>query len=333
MADDPVPENAGAGIAEPSGRAVPVAQRKQQGQTRQFLGAFATEVDAERLVQLKKENLECRQRRERADEQQRKKQEAMAEAWKQHRAEVAAKDKEERRIRLAKLEGQRERSLMLQQSRSLTLSDADEFMDEEYQVLLEKYGDKVRVPTLPPTSLKQHSTCSTATTASAKRESSAKAALPTRPGGRAIKRRLAKPVVAAGGAAARPNLTKRQMAQEVAAEKRGERPQQHTVGAGALPPLSHTLSEDDVDSEVPEPERSLMPRKETLRKFQQALLKKTDVSFYKSHMKKHLRKILEAAEVTFSDHEARKMQGNWNLAKPLTVSEIKQLSAVGVRNP
>lgn len=85
-------------------------------------------------------------------------------------------------------------------------------------------------------------------------------------------------------------------------------------------------------TEVPETERSLMPRKDTLRKFQQELLKRTDVSFYKVHMRKHLRRILDAVELTVGDTNGRREQAGWNLAKPLSMAELKQLSSVGVRN-
>jgi len=76
-----------------------------------------------------------------------------------------------------------------------------------------------------------------------------------------------------------------------------------------------------------------MPRKDGLRKFQQALLKKTEVVFYKKHMRKHFRKILEATELTFNDNATRRQQAAWNLAKPLSIAEIKQLSSVAVVQP
>lgn len=76
------------------------------------------------------------------------------------------------------------------------------------------------------------------------------------------------------------------------------------------------------DEQIPEPLRSQMERKDDLRKFQQALLKKTDVSFYKSQMQRHFRKILEATEVTYNDHNARRMVASWNLAKPAGLKRL-----------
>merc|ERR1711939_946358 len=93
--------------------------------------------------------------------------------------------------------------------------------------------------------------------------------------------------------------------------------------ARANPPAPHAdahgilASGDSLMSEVPEPERSLMPRKDALRKFQQALIKNTDVAFYKVHLKRQFRRILEATELTFNDTATRREQASWNLAKPL----------------
>lgn len=351
-------------MAVDAGRAAP-APRKQQGSSRQFLGSFGKEVDAERLAQLRKDNLEFRQEREKDEERRRKRNQEMAEAWKIHQTEMVAKVKEERRIQLARLEGRNDRSMTLK-DRSLTLSEKEaEIVDEEYRMLLEKYGNRVRVPRVPPSPWKTRSVSSvdsprsrsnydvqrklrakpkqrpaptsanevgavtagggSSSAAAPSRSSAPEKKHPLRDAmGQEIKTKAPTPGRASiiiqqpGGAVALPAL----------ATAAAPRPNAAGTGAGA-----DALVGDSVMSEVPEPERSLMPRKDTLRKFQQQLLKKTDVSFYKNHMKRHFRRIVEATEVTFSDYNTRRQQANWNLAKPLSVAEIKQLSSVVVRNP
>lgn len=95
--------------------------------------------------------------------------------------------------------------------------------------------------------------------------------------------------------------------------------------------VTEALAIDSVMTEMSEPERSLMPRKNELRKVQQELLKSTDVSIYKVHLKKHLQRILDAVELQVNDKNGRRDQVGWNLAKPLTMAEIKQFASVGAR--
>lgn len=73
--------------------------------------------------------------------------------------------------------------------------------------------------------------------------------------------------------------------------------------------------------DLPNPNESLMPRKELLRKKQQALLKKTDVAFYRQHMRRHFDKILEAVELTFDSSTRQRQRVMVNLAKPVTDTE------------
>lgn len=326
-------------VAVDAGRAPP-AQRKQQGLS-QYLGSFGKGEDAERLVQLRKENLEFRLARERDEERQQRKKEEMVEAYKSRQAENAARVKEERRMRLARLEGQRERSIMKSKELSVALSEKEEeIMDEHYQELLEKYGDRIRVPRITPLAWKQRSVMSSDSSRSGlKTEESQMSILALRKQKRlrsggssrvgglfSMKRKQqshaqssSASAAAASGTAALPAL-----------KTGGAKPNAAVIGtepaAGGATEASET--------EIPEPERPLMPRKNKLRQNQLQLLKKTDVSFFKSHMKKHFRKILEATEVPFNDKETRRIQATWNLAKPLKTHELKQLSAVVVRaNP
>lgn len=330
-----------------AGRAAP-ALRKQQGPSR------LASADAERLGKLRKENSEFRHERERTQERQQLKKEEMAEAYKKKLEETRAKVKEDRRMQMARLEGQQKNRSMTLNDRSLTLSDKeDEIVDEEYLMLLEKYGDRVRVPLIPSNPWKMRSISSLDSGGSGRlprEESPRRPARPkSKPAGGGNRTSTASAV---GGAtsstatAASINAAEKKKAQRGeghSAASRGSATQQaaHAGGAATLPPLAtaggaarpnpvstHDVLAGDSESEIPEPERSLMPRKDALRKFQQQLLKNTDVSFYKSHLKKHLRRILEATELTFTDHEGRREQANWNLAKPLTMAELKQLSSV-----
>jgi len=91
------------------------------------------------------------------------------------------------------------------------------------------------------------------------------------------------------------------------------------VAAATSGVAEHGEEEDD----LPVPARSLMPRKELLRRKQQALLKKTDVVFYRGHMRKQFQRILEAVELTYSDTDGKRRQSKWNLAKPPTLSEMQ----------
>lgn len=223
----------------------------------------------------------------------------MAEAYKQRQAEITAKVKQDRQQRLAKLEAQKERSLMLSKEQSLTLSDREEdIMDDEYRTLLEKYGDRLRMPRIPPLAWKQRSVMSSESARSQKPQipKQRQRAMPTaikagitartgNPGGGTDKKKASIAIVPPGASAALPAL------------KTGKpsAPVSPTAAEAAAAPA-------DAEDEIPEWQRSVMPRKEALRKFQQSLIKNTEVSFYKSHMKKHLRRILEATETTFSRH-------------------------------
>lgn len=276
-------------------------------------------------------------------------------------------------MQLARLEAQRQRRA----ERSLALSEKEEFVDEEYRLLLERYGHRVKVPNVPHDPWKQDLSVTIDSARSRSGESSpGKPHIPRVKSscGAASKGAVAAAGSTAGASSASPSAAAAGTARTHKVST-GERNQASQVVAGimaarrssraegiALPPVTsptgpgsprrrasaqndvpkvvkqitpacaaEPLSGDSVMSEVPEPERSVMPRKDTLRKFQQEILKKTDVSFYKNHMKKQLRRILEATELTYSDTSARREQASWNLAKPLTVGELKLLSSVVAR--
>lgn len=330
-------------VAVDTGRAPP-AQRKQQGLS-QYLGSFGKGEDAERLVQLRKENLEFRLARERDEERQQRKKEEMVEAYKSRQAENAARVKEERQVRLARLEGQRERSIMKSKELSVALSEKEEeIMDEHYLELLEKYGDRIRVPRITPLAWKNRSVMSSDSSRSGlKTEESQMSTLELRKHKRLRSGGAGNPCVRAGGLF---SMKKKQQshaqsssASAAAASGTAALPALKTGGAKPNAAVIGTepaagVATEASETEIPEPERPLMPRKNKLRQNQLQLLKKTEVSFFKSHMKKHFRKILEATEVPFTDKETRRIHATWNLAKPLKTHELKQLSAVVVRaNP
>jgi hypothetical protein len=339
--EDQLAPEAAAATAD-AGRSLAPAVRKQQGSSsRQYLGSFGKEVDGERLIQLRKENAEFRLEGRREEERRKQRDREMAEAYKQRQAELAAKVKQDRRRQLARLEVQKERSQMLSKEMSLTLSDREEdIMDDEYRMLLEKYGDKLRMPRIPPLSWKQRSVMSSESARS--RDRQLKPQVP--------KQRVVAPAAKASGMRIGGVLAS--SASTVGADKK-KAPGLAAPGApgpaggtAALPALKAAkpgaaapgavdaaAAPAEAEDEIPESHRSVMPKKEALRKFQQSLIKKTEVSFYKSHMKKHFRRILEATEVTFNDTAAKRIQASCNLAKPLSVAEIKQLSSVSVRNP
>mmetsp|Transcript_9878 Transcript_9878/g.27632 ORF Transcript_9878/g.27632 Transcript_9878/m.27632 type:complete len:278 (-) Transcript_9878:143-976(-) len=104
------------------------------------------------------------------------------------------------------------------------------------------------------------------------------------------------------------------------------------AGSGGAAAASSAAGAEGAEQETLGPHRSLMPRKETLRRKQQTLLKKTDVVFYRHHMRRHFQRILEAVESTFND-TTKKKKVNMNLSKPLTVTELRHLSPAGVRQP
>lgn len=82
---------------------------------------------------------------------------------------------------------------------------------------------------------------------------------------------------------------------------------------------------------VPElhPDQPTMPVKESLRKAQAKMLRQLSghVSFYRSHMRKNFQRIVAVTELQFGDTNTRREQASWNLAKPLSITEIKQMAA------
>jgi len=98
-------------------------------------------------------------------------------------------------------------------------------------------------------------------------------------------------------------------------------------GVAKLPHLGH--EDGKLSSVIPNPEEPTMPVKEGLRKAQAKMLKQLSgsVSFYRAHMRKHFQRILEVTELQYGDAATRRKQAAWNLAKPLSITEIKQMKA------
>lgn len=81
-------------------------------------------------------------------------------------------------------------------------------------------------------------------------------------------------------------------------------------------------------AQMPRPVQSLMPKKELLRKRQQEILRKTEIVHYRSHMRKHFQRILDAVELTYSDSSGSKAKDvHRNLAKPI----LKKQRTIGGR--
>jgi hypothetical protein len=158
--EDQALDGPGGANAEALARPAPVALRTRKGAGREPTGTFR-ESEAERLALLKKENLECRLQRTKIEERQKKQQQEMAEAYKRHHEEALATQREERQTRLASLHARSQEQLSRRLQKS---TDDDCFGDEEYKILLAKYGDKVRVPRMPR-NLKQASIMASTETA------------------------------------------------------------------------------------------------------------------------------------------------------------------------
>lgn len=325
------------------------------------MAAELPEADLERMAALRSGLRESRAQREQRAEQQRQKDREMVEAWKARREEEAARLKEERRERLQRL-----------QACKTPRANPEDLGDQEYRELMAKHGSKLRSPRAPPgleTAGSSQVTSAGGLLSSRSLEESVpsvpppprKPPVPPAPGPR-------RPVGGLATQAAEAALIARSPAATAGSRRMSGVPEgpvgpgrgSVTSGSGglvgALPPVSPgrgpgmgvgeheaaslglgasgalALAAEDGGGPVLGPHRSLMPKKDRLRKKQQELMKKTDVVFYRHHMRRHFQRILEAVELTFSD-TSRKKKANMNLSKPLTAAELRNLAPAGVRQP
>jgi len=324
------------------------------------LDADFSEDEAERLAALRKENTERRLQNEQHAERHRAKQREMAKAYKKRADEQAQKSREARRQRLADLHAQ-SRSTTHRSVNEGYDSEDEEYLEllkkygnrvrvplpppdlptdsprrersiERKPGLPRRPGAKSRPGAVatPRKSLKVGAeghccapkACSAAGSGGVGPEAGQPILSMSVPGGgttaHAMPGRLSTGVVCPNSARlGQPPSSARGSVADCNNTALPIIPEQHA--------RQSTVQSTSLAGAVPEPERPLMPRKENLRRKQQALMKETNVVFYRRNMKEQFDKILMAAEVGFNDTVARREQASWNLAKPMSISEIKHL--------
>eukprot|EP00746_Dinoflagellata_sp_MGD_P064762 gnl/MRDRNA2_/MRDRNA2_27012_c0_seq1.p1 gnl/MRDRNA2_/MRDRNA2_27012_c0~~gnl/MRDRNA2_/MRDRNA2_27012_c0_seq1.p1 ORF type:complete len:314 (-),score=84.23 gnl/MRDRNA2_/MRDRNA2_27012_c0_seq1:105-1046(-) len=267
--------------------------------------AKASEDPAERLAALKKKIKDQQAIQDRIEERKKAKEKEMAESWKAHQLEV----KEERKAERQRLQESIQKACSPREPRSerrtsetegkADVSPDDIAVDTVITPIPPKYRDKIRVPD-PPTELKQWK---------------------IHKNDRPLKPRLP--------AEATPSIKKKNANQSSA---KSQQLREKSI-VQQLPQLFPGLRRTNDGQQILEagapavmPEQSLMPRKALLRKAQVKLLNNLSdqVSFYRGHMRRNFNRILEATELEFSDVAGRRQQAAWNLAKPLSITEIKQ---------
>merc|ERR1712176_912395 len=167
--------------------------------------------------------------------------------------------------------------------------------DVEFRDLMVKYGDRLRMPPLP-----SGEPIPRTRSTSPRKQPVPRTPRPKRPDGHGPS--AAVPLSPPTAAVATPAAS----TSDAARLRNGG-------NATMLPPIrrasaaSHPDDEDEEES-VPEPARSLMPRKDLLRKKQRNILKNANVGFYKQPMKARFKEILQAVELTFVEATALKAQ-------------------------
>jgi hypothetical protein len=258
------------------------------------------------------------------DRKQQEEKRALADAYKQRKQELAEQSREERQKRLARLKTAPHMSSCSSLAMSSELAN-----DEEYRGLLEKYGNKLKVPPLPlshSTGMATHAT----TSVLSKESSTYTIASPT--SSRPPVPRFRKPQAKKGffGSPLQPFPREKEAKTDdkvvsnaaVSSPTKSGRPHLPLIGPASP-------SAQACPSPPSEALRSLMPRKELLRKQQQQLLKSTDVVFYKKQMKAHLNRILAAVELTFDGTAPKRWKAaSQNLANPEAMMNTRSLSSV-----
>lgn len=332
-AEPPKVSGVGAGNVGASTAMFGNRQRRQPGNGEK-------EAELERLNALRRRNNEARLQREREATFQQQKDVQLAEDYALRKRAIIEEQASARQALLAQ-QSQMSSKMSSRSPRSRIPLDDELAEDEEFRELFERYGDRLRVPHPPPPRPTRNRT-----------QSPRKAAVPVQlqprkpeaPSQNGVTTALAKEeeVVAAAARAAAPRRMS-SSGQDVAASGisghpggrasasagHGNTAAGRMSGSGAaLPPISAATPRGVVNSEeqcvgnavtedeIPEPDRSLMPKKELLRKKQQALLKKTEVTFYKHQMNAHFQKILQAVEQTYTETNKKASQASLNLAKP-----------------
>jgi len=323
---------------------------------RRAQGIGEKEAEAELLAALRRKNAEARVQRERDAALQREKDLQLALEYAERKKAKNQRLQEERSAVLSANSASLSRShysstsKVISPRRRIQLDD-ELAEDEEFRELFEKYGDRLRVQMPPPSGSsrnrtqsprkpavpsqpKKHQMAPTEATASQVAEVAATAARTSAPHGPRRMSFSGQDVTTAsahhsGGRAS-------------ASAGHGNSAGRMSGAGAALPPINvsprhaqnaedQALADTSSQEEIPEPDRSLMPRKDLLRKKQQALLRKSDVSFYKTQMNAQFQKILDAVELTYNDTTKKRSQASLNLAKPSLEQESRHFSSVAVR--
>ncbi|CAE8681462.1 unnamed protein product [Polarella glacialis] len=242
-------------------------------------------TEAERFAYLRRSVKKARLRRKLDDTRKQSRESSLVEAYLQHRQQDAAQAKDERRQNLAQLRlqlHQQASSSSRNCSRSAwTLEDSVSPFGEDSQDVLFDTSCLSRASVQRFESLQ--SSC--ALTMTQQSFGSVRVSTPRKP---AVPRHLISPSSRPGSQLPSVRLT----------------PQSPAA------PMPETQASE-----------SLMPRKEVLRREQQALLKKTDVIIYKDQMKEHFQKILNAVEITVGQSAKERIQymAGETLGKPKLV--------------
>eukprot|EP00747_Dinoflagellata_sp_TGD_P208483 gnl/TRDRNA2_/TRDRNA2_81968_c0_seq1.p1 gnl/TRDRNA2_/TRDRNA2_81968_c0~~gnl/TRDRNA2_/TRDRNA2_81968_c0_seq1.p1 ORF type:complete len:328 (-),score=65.51 gnl/TRDRNA2_/TRDRNA2_81968_c0_seq1:35-1018(-) len=286
-----------------SSQRTPASSTGHRSSTRGFP---ASGLDLERnLAALKVGLREHSAKKQKLEQRMSRRQRRMADDYQKRIEEKKVEAVRERERRMARLSLEQAHAAKKKAASALPpMGGINPAVDEEMADLFQQYGAQIRVP----------ASCQVPEFSRKSRRKSFKQIVP-----------IAK---TAGSAqqAGKPRSNARQEVKQMIGATGGKK--SLTDSAGFT--LAHAIAAASNES-VPEPQRSLMPRKEGLRQVQSMLLRKdSGIVFYKSHMRKHFEKILGVTELKFTDVSGRRAADgipelNYNLARPLTASEIKQL--------
>ncbi|CAE8586643.1 unnamed protein product [Polarella glacialis] len=288
-------------------------------------------TEGEQLALLKQYNHEAERRTKRLATRELERQRQLAEDYRDRSKARAEQARQERQQRLSSLRRSANASASSASCLSQELS-----IGEEYRDLMDRYGSRLRVPSLPPSQTSStmtsiiegshgYSIDSAPRITPRKRPRVPKTPRVRQPSGQLSSRQAEPPLdgledMTAIAEASSPRQLPRVSgvgSPEVgrssfltAVPAPGVSPGKVASPAVPLPPVVHAHG-------------SLMPRKDQLRKQQQALLKSTEVVFYKRQMKAHLQRILAAVELTFDDSSPEHWKAaTSNLAKPRNFAHI-----------
>lgn len=243
------------------------------------------DFESHRMAALQSAVTEAQKQRKIDEETRLERERQLADAWKQRAEESQTIAREDRHRRLAALS-------CCSSSKcppNLELTEAG-----EYASLMEKYGHKIRValPALPGLDSASVMSASEQTSMHLPRKPPVpKSRHPAGDNLKAFRRQI------------RAIRKQKQQSEEQdstsnAEHGTGQKTQRTPMAPTAASSAQVALPTTSLPP-VAEHSRSLMPKKESLRRRQKALLKKTPVVFYRLEMKEHMEKILAAVELTF----------------------------------